>query len=450
MKTTNYIFIIFFLITFLPNCNQFDAVYSDYNDSPIKLAETTPLFFPVPTNLGNVATITSEGDTMTYNLEIINRNGDISSTTFTLTFPTSHQETHRDDNKDDSKDQNGNEEKSPTMSKQSMEYMTTKIDISSGKLRTNSLGEIFFDFYSTNSFGREYYAVLKFDELGNKCFQIDSTVSAVGGMGGDSPQASTSTKLPIAGTPLDNGGYAIILQTPNQSMMQSTSYNLGLRIIDKDGQITTNTELEFSQDISISFVESVSGNIFIYYATESGDLYLKVFSQSGDVLADLSIDYIPINFFVYNNNAYIYAIENQNYYIIKVDSISNELSRIECSLGDYYCNLTILDNNLCFSGLNFNTTNTYTSISSYYQFAGSFNGKLLITDTNLNLLDDITLDYDDGIICYSSFKTSEGGYDVFLTRISAQNTFNNTINTSWLGNSIYIYNVPTLNILQIN
>ena len=73
------------VLLFLFSCEN-ETVFSDYEASPVKSVEVSPMFFPVACSDGSIITITSEHDTLNYNFVKIDRNAEITKTTFALSW----------------------------------------------------------------------------------------------------------------------------------------------------------------------------------------------------------------------------------------------------------------------------------------------------------------------------------------------------------------------------
>lgn len=417
---------------FLTSCHH-ETVYSDYKTSPVKSAEVSPLFFPAACSDGSVVTLTSENDTLNYNFVKVNRNGDKTETSFSLTW----NEARR-----------GGE--NLPASKQSQGGMPqTKIDISDGNMRANANDEFYFEFYSSNNFGRSYYAVVKFDKNGQKLFQLDSTVSMNGGgMNGGQNTASVS-KVPVGGTPLDNGGYAMIFQVLNQGMVQhNTSYGLTMRYITPQGVTGSEKELSFDETISITSVNSVKNNVFIHYTNSDGYNFLRVFSLDGTLITDKTVDYEPYIFIPDKNCAYISGTDSEGACALSLDSLGNETIRISTD-NAFFANAVNADGVIYFAGMEISGS-AVSSVSSLIKAASSMTGVLAAVSEDGKTQKQVKLDYDDGIACFAFFNDGKGGYDVFLTRISTETAVNMNMSNTFLGHRIYVYNVSSLEKLQIN
>ncbi|MBQ3657400.1 MAG: hypothetical protein II956_11235 [Bacteroidales bacterium] len=425
------------LLIFL-SCEN-ETVYSDYADAPVKSVEVSPMFFPVACSDGTIITITSEHDTLNYNFVKINSNAEITQTGFSLTWKESS--THRTDpNNRDNKD---------GISKQSPSEVQVKIDVSSGTIRKNANDEFYFEFYSSNNFGRSYYAVVKFDKDGNKLFQLDSIVSIMnmGSMGGGNNSVS---KIPVKGTPLDNGGYAMIFQVPNQGMMQqNTAYDLTLRYINAAGKTEHETDLEFDETISIENICSINNNIFVYYTNADEAYFLKIFSLDGSLIYSSAIDYYPYIFAPDSKYAYISAVDASGTCALVLNDDGDEYIRVPTT-DAFFSNAMKIDDEIYFSGIEISGASSINTMSALLKTVSSMTGVLSTVSLDGTIQKYIRLDYDDGIACYACFKDGSGGYNVFMSRISSESAVNLNMNNTGLGNRIYVYNVSSLEKLQIN
>lgn len=429
---------------------QKEPVYSDYEDSPIKSIENASIYTPVACSDGSIITVTSEGDTTTYKFVKIDKKAETTSTEFTMSWNLEtnnrfNQNNGNSSNQEENKENNNNNNPSPE------ETNSTKVDISSGKITKNVNDEFFIEYYSANSFGRTYFAVIKFDKDCNKIFQIDSIVSMAGGNMMD--QKKTTNRVPTNGTPLDNGGYAMILQTPNQGMMQTSSYNLTLRYINSNGEWVSENELQFSETINILEVISVNNNVFIYYENENSQYYLKIFDLNGNEIKSSQIDYYPLTCSRIGDYAYISASSSSQSIIIKTDSEGNEIYRNDESYiaESIYLNVTELNGNICFSGVNISGSSSINSLNDLLSRLSSLSGSILILTEDGELVTNVTMDYDDGVACFATFKDSDSGYNVYLTKVTNQTVTNlSTSTNTTVGSVVYVYNVPNLENLQIN
>ena len=435
MKKTLFISVLLFLFS----CEN-ETVFSDYEASPVKSVEVSPMFFPVACSDGSIITITSEHDTLNYNFVKIDRNAEATKTQFSLTWNESTRNTNP----------NNGGRNNEGISKQAPAEMQTKIDVSAGTIRKNANDEFYFEFYSSNNFGRSYYAIVKFDKDGQKLFQLDSTVSIMngGGMGGGGN--NTVSKIPINGTPLDNGGYAMIFQVPNQGMMQqNTSYDLTLRYINYEGKTEHETDLAFDETISIEKICSINNNIFIYYTNADGYYFLKIFSLDGQQINSSAIDYSPYIFAPDSKYAYISAVDNTGTCALVLDENGSEYIRVPTT-NAFFANAMKIDNEIYFAGIEVSGASSITTMSALLKMVGSMTGVLSVVSLDGTIQKYLRLDYDDGIACYACFKDGNGGYDVFMSRISSESAVNMNINNIGLGNRIYVYNVSSLEKLQIN
>ena len=433
------------VLLFLFSCEN-ETVFSDYEASPVKSVEVSPMFFPVACSDGSIITITSEHDTLNYNFVKIDRNAEITKTTFALSWNESVRNPVNN-NGDNPGDKNRED-----ISKQSAAEMQTKVDVSAGTVRKNANDEFYFEFYSSNNFGRTYYAVVKFDKDGQKLFQLDSTVNMMnGGGGGMGGGANNSvSKIPVNGTPLDNGGYAMIFQVPNQGMMQqNTSYDLRLRYINNEGKTEHETDLAFDETISIVETCSINNNIFIYYTNADGYYFLKIFSLDGQQINSSAIDYSPYIFAPDSKYAYISAVDNTGTCALVLDENGSEYFRVPTT-DVFFSNAMKIDNEIYFAGIEISGASSITTMSALLKMVNTMTGVLSVVSLDGTIQKYVRLDYDDGIACYACFKDGNGGYDVFMSRISSESAVNMNINNIGLGNRIYVYNVSSLEKLQIN
>ena len=466
MKKIFYHILIFTILTAMA-CN--DPVYSDYSQSPIKSIECSPLFMPLSVSDGAVVTIEAEGDTNTYRFIKIDKNAELKYTTFKFNWnyselnnnnnnhytPGQQEENHDNNTENNENENSGNNEnqESPETNtpeskslKQTVQSYVEVVDISSGSLKKNSNDEYFFDFYSSNTFGREYYAVVKFDKDCNIIFQIDSTVNAMGG------NQNSVSKMPVAGTPLDNGGYAMIFQTPSMGMMQATSYDLTLKIINSQGEIESTSELEFSETVSVKDVMSIDNNIFISYENSSSVSGAKIFSIDGELLNEYTMDNTisKINFLTYKEYGYIsgYNSQTQKFTVMELDKNGNILVNQTLDSVGVFIDITEVNNKICLSGFTqSNNTTTYNSINSYLNYISNLNGLIVLIDLETTEFDFITADYDLGVIIYSTHQNSDGTYTVFLSQVTPLDAMMSSYN---YGQKIYVYQVDDLKNLQIN
>jgi hypothetical protein len=435
---------IYIIAALLISCSE-ETIYSDYEASPIKSVEVSPMFFPVACSDGSIITITSELDTLNYNFVKIDSNAKTTQTQFSLTWNVSMRNT--DQNNEGRNNEKRNNEK---ISKQSPPEMQTKIDVSGGTIRKNAFDEFYFEFYSSNNFGRSYYAIVKFDKDGQKLFQLDSIVSVMngGGMGGGNNDFSN--KIPVNGTPLDNGGYAMIFQVPNQGMMQqNTSYDLTLRYINKEGKTEHETNLEFNETISIEKICSINNNIFIYYTNADEYYFLKIFSLDGHEINSSAIDYSPYIFAPDSKYAYISAVDKTGTCALVSNENGGEYIRVPTT-DVFFSNAIKIDNEIYFAGIEISGASSITTMSALLKMVNTMTGVLSVVSLDGTIQKYVRLDYDDGIACYACFKDGKGGYNVFLSRISSESAVNINIHNSGLGNRIYVYNVSSLEKLQIN
>lgn len=432
-----------YILPFLTLFSCKDTVYSDYEDSPIKSVECRPMFMPLAASDGTLVTITADTADNTYNFIKIDKNAKTTGQTIKLSWNMSDR---------NAPNQGGEIPQHESQSKQSTTTQsTTVVDISEGQFRKNSNDEFFLDFYSTNDFGREYYAVVKFDKDCNIIFQHDSTVNAMGG-GMGSGQNQTVNKLPIGGTPLNNGGYAMILQTPTMGMMQNSSYDLSLRYINSGGEIEKTSTLSFSENISIVSVNSVDNNVIIFYKNSDETSFVKVFTIDGTEVNSIEIPttFSLLNFLTWYKYGYIsgYNSETKKFIIAQINSNGEFEYQKDMDSVAVFVNITEVDNQLCLTGFNQPSNTTLSSIEAYMNYISELNGIIVMGNLEEKAYNTTMADYGCGVIVYAVFNDSDGYYTVFLTRVTPLDLFSQK-NTTY-GGTIYIYKTNDIKNLQIN
>ena len=469
-----YIHILTALTVITAACN--DTVYSDYSQSNIKSANCTPMFMPLSVSDGAVVTMQAESDTNTYSFIKIDKNAELTSSTikFTWSYNDSHgsqqnnNSNYNDNNKDNNDNQNDdinqnddanqeqnndntNENNSTKKSytKQTSQQTVEVVDISDGKLRKNNNDEYFFDFYSSNNFGREYFAIVKFDKNCNIIFQKDSTINAMSNGNGNQNNVS---KMPVAGTPLDNGGYAIIYQTPSMGMMQATSYDLTMKVLDTNGETTSSVDLEFSETVSITDVNSIDNNILITYENSSSVAAIKIFSLEGTLIntSDIINNINQINFLNYGEYGFISGYEptTQKFTIVQIDKNGDIITQNNLDSIGIIVNVNEFNNMICLTGFTQSSNyTTYNTVNSYLNYISNLNGLIVLLDSQTNNLDYITADYGNGVIVYSAQKNSDNTYTVFLSQVTPSDLLFSEYS---YGSKIYVYQVDDLKKLQIN
>ena len=139
--------------------------------------------------------------------------------------------------------------------------------------------------------------------------------------------------------------------------------------------------------------------------------------------------------------------------IIKTDSEGNEIYRNDESYiaESIYLNVTELNGNICFSGVNISGSSSINSLNDLLSRLSSLSGSILILTEDGELVTNVTMDYDDGVACFATFKDSDSGYNVYLTKVTNQTVTNLSTSTNTTVSSVvYVYNVPNLENLQIN
>jgi hypothetical protein len=109
-----------------------------------------------------------------------------------------------------------------------------------------------------------------------------------------------------------------------------------------------------------------------------------------------------------------------------------------------------IDNEIYFAGIEISGASSITTMSALLKMVNTMTGVLSVVSLDGTIQKYVRLDYDDGIACYACFKDGKGGYNVFLSRISSESAVNINIHNTGLGNRIYVYNVSSLEKLQIN
>lgn len=451
------LYILSALATTLFACD--DPIYTDSDSSPIKTISVTPQILPRPISNGGLAIVSSNTDS-TYNFIKINKNGDTTSTKFQFYF-------HNSDVDNPNNIQNPNEKNDDThttnteqISNQQNEIInieqTQYIDISDANFRKNSNDEFYIEYYASTNFGRYNYAIVKFDQNANLIYQIDSTVNIMG-TGANRSQNST-IQIPVDGTPLNDGGYAMIFQTPSANGMQfstSQSYDLTMRIIGSDGVFQKDITLPFDENIVIDRVNAVSNYILLYYQNENSTGYeYKIYDTDGTEITSGSSD-TPITIqemLIVGDYLYMSGYNNntsQNF-IAKINNNGEIIFTVEIGTA-FIFNVTEADDQLIFTGFKSSSSasaSTLSSISDYIAQATSVSGIIItMNSSDGSNVETTTMSYNGGVVPFSVYSRSDGGFDIFLTRIFAYDI--EAISTTY-GNKIYVYNTNDIQKLQID
>lgn len=421
MKYLKYI-IITLVAVVLMACEG-DEKFADYANSPIKSVACVPLFFPQPVSEGAVISVINSDNG--YSFIKINADGTYKTAPLSFTW-------------------SSNEQFAPMPDGQEQ---NVSVDLSLGTFHKNCNDEYYLDFYSSNNFGRQYFAVVKIDKDCNILFQIDSTVNAMGG-GGRMEDKQTVTKFPTAGTPLNNGGYAMILKSPNMGMFQNSDYNLILRIIDSQGKFVADHTLEFSETIDIVAVTNANNNIAIYYQLADNTFYYNVYNEEGELINNIKTEsnsYV-FDYMAYRENVLLSCVntETGQYFMQQVNENGNVDKTINFNQATVLCTILEIEGKRCLAG--FTTTdvfgNMYSSTADYMQSINNLNG-LIIPDIDNQPSEAIITDYNNGVVIYAVFKDANGTYTIFLTQVTP-------LTHSNLGDLIYIYQTDDLKKLEIN
>lgn len=415
--------------------------WGSYQNSPIKSVACTPMFMPLAVSDGTVMAV-SENDSL-YSINKVFSDGSIKSVSLNFTW-SENRSFNPEQNHNNDQDANHSPEGNPSPIQDRIQNIY--VDLSNGMFRKNSNDEYYFDYYSANNFGRQYYAVVKFDKDCNILFQIDSTVNAMGGgMGGNT---STVTKLPVAGTPLNNGGYAMILQAPAMGMMQTTDYNLILRMIDSNGKYGSEYTLDFSETVNIEVVTNVNNNIAIYYELSDGSYYYNVYSPIGELIGKYQIatNNNLFNSLTYNDNVFLSGVDlsTGQYFIQQLDQDGNITTEIPLKVAAVLTNITEFDGYRCFSGFTQTDMSGKVSSDSYTNYISNYNGVIILAKDGV-MQDPIIADYNNGVIIYATFKNSDGTYTIYLSQVTPI-----TAAVTEYGDKIYIYHTNDLKKLEVN
>lgn len=441
------IYIILAISTVFAACDDDESYeYGSYEYSPIKSVSCYPIFWPLPVSDGTVVSVAPINNV--YNFLKIMPDGTTKSTPLTFTWSSSN-------NSIPTPTPGGNfpegvdAGESNNTATPANPVQNFNVDITSGsKLTKNSNDEYYFDYYSDDDFGRRFFAVVKFDKDCNILFQIDSTVNTMGGgrMGGD---AATVTKLPKVGTPLNNGGYAMILQAPSMGMFQSTDYSLTLRIITDEGKYAEEYTLDFSEAIKIVDITSVNNNIAIYYALSDDSYYYNVYTMDGQLIGTFPInsDCVIYNYLTYGNNVFLsgYNYTTQKFYVEQVDENGQSENVKEFDASAILTSITEFDGYRCFSGFFYpETDQSNIDPGHILDLIDSYDGIIMLAKDG-TFEEPIIADYNNGVIIWATFKNTDGTYTVFLSQITPLSTL-----ASQLGDKIYIYRTNDLKKLEVN
>lgn len=434
MRYLRYI-IILFAVTFAA-CDD-EEKFAEYANSPIKSVACVPLFFPQPVSEGAVISVIYTDNV--YNFIKINSDGTYKTTPLSFTWSSTAQTIPMPGE--------GDENQPVAPQNPDVAQHNISVDLSEGTFHKNSSDEYYLDYYSSNDFGNQYFAVVKIDKDCNILFQIDSTVNAMGG-GGRMGEKQSVTKFPTAGTPLNNGGYAMILKAPNMGMFQNSDYNLILRIIDSQGKYVADHTLEFSENIKIVAVTNANNNIAIYYQISDNTCFYNVYTEEGELINKVQIEsnsYV-FDYIAYHENVLLscYNYETQQFYLQQVNENGGVDQTIDFDQATVLCNISEIDGKRCLAGFTtpdvFN--NFYTSTEAFLQSIDNLNG-LIIPDIDNQPNETIITDYNNGVVIYAVFKDANGTYTIFLTQLTP-------VTHSNLGDNIYIYRTDDLKKLEVN
>ena len=440
MKKLKYILLIFTVVS-LSACFFVDDEYDDdvsnykygnYNNSPVKSVACKPQFAPQTVSDGSIVTITYTDKN--YNFVKIFPDGTTKTTPLNFTWSESNSFSQMQPSGDvPSGDVPSGGFQQPTNNS----TYEMDADISTTMFLKNCNDEYYFAHYNSNDFGRYYYAVVKFDKDCNIVFQIDSTVNAMGGgpMGGGS---RTVTKTPVAGTPLNNGGYAMIMQAASVGMMQNEDHNLTLRIINTEGKVAADYTLEFSEMVKIETVLNVNNNIAVYYQLSDNTNYINLYTLNGQLLGTLPSDskrsiytYITYGEHVFTSG---YDSEIQKFFLQQLDQYGQSIKDETFDVSAVIYNITEFDGKRCFAGVrqtNFDPA-TYDP-DNYLDYIVNSDGLIMLND-NGEFETPIIANYNNGVIIYAVFKNEDNTYTIYLSQITPLATL-----ASRLGGQMYVY-----------
>ena len=435
--------------------------YGNYEDSPVKSVNITPQFAPLVVSDGSLVTISYSDKT--YSFVKIFADGSTESTPLSFTWSESNSFNPGQLPGGFPDDENSQIVSNVTTNTDVLNAtQNADVDLLEGTLFKNCNDEYYYSYYSTNTFGRNYYAVVKFDKDCNIVFKIDSTVTAMGGgpMGGGS---TTTTKQAVAGTPLNNGGYAMLLQASTMGMVQNSDYNLTLRIIDTEGKVAADYTLEFSEQISITSVLNVNNNIAVYYQLSDQTKYINLYTQNGILLGTLPSDDTQdiYTYIIYGESVIIsgYDKTSQKFFLKQLDQYGNTQKDSTLDVSAVIYNITEFDGKRCYSGVlqtTFDPSN-YDS-DNYIDYITNSDGFIFFSDNN-EIDKPIRADYNNGVIIFATFKNDDGTYTVYLSQISPLATLASRLGdqmyvyrtvASRLCDKIYIYRTDDLKKLEVN
>ena len=418
--------------------------YGSYAESPIKSVDCAPLFVPLPVSDGSVVTITQNGSE--YSFVKILQDGTTQSTQFDFEWSMSNSVSPMMPGGPDSPDdvtEGGSLQNSdvPNIFNQEVD-----IELDNCTFRKNSSDEFYWDFYSSDHFGRHFFAVVKFDKDCNIVFKLDSTANLMGGGPMMDDKTGGVSKQPVKGTPLNNGGYAMILQASSMGMAVNTDYNLLLRIIDAQGKYVKDCQLDFSETVEIEVVTNVNNNIAIYYKLSDDSYYYNVYSQDGALVGVYPIESTDVIFssLTYGNYAYLsYAnTETLELSLRQLDENGEVVQTIPLNAIVMLNNATEVDGKFCFSGTAVSDVSLLLDNSSVD--ATDYQGIIALASNGV-MEEPIIADYNNGVIVFATFKNDDGSYIVYLTQLTPLSWA-----SSRYGDKIYIYRTDDLKKLEVN
>ena len=320
------------------------------------------------------------------------------------------------------------------------------IELDNCTFRKNSSDEFYWDFYSSDNFGRHFFAVVKFDKDCNIVFKLDSAANLMGGGPMMDDKTGGVSKQPVKGTPLNNGGYAMILQASSMGMAVNTDYNLILRIIDAQGKYVKDCQLDFSETVEIAVVTNVNNNIAIYYKLSDDSYYYNVYSQDGALVGAYPIESTDVIFssLTYGNYAYLsYAnTETLELSLRQLDENGEVVQTIPLNAIVMLNNATEVDGKFCFSGTAVSDVSLLLDNSSVD--ATDYQGIIALASNGV-MEEPIIADYNNGVIVFATFKNDDGSYIVYLTQLTPLSWA-----SSRYGDKIYIYRTDDLKKLEVN
>ena len=424
-------------------CDKGDTVFSQYSQSPIKSVSCLPLFAPLPVNEGALVTITQNSD-QSYSFFKVDKDGKV--TTKDFSFNWSESSNNNEQTNEQTNDPNGQPAPTPDVSQMPQPEINLAKD---GRLRKNGLDEYYLEYYSTNTFGRNYFSVIKFDKDCNIKFQLDSTINAMEGSG--QGRFASVKRVPVNGTPLNNGGYAMILQTPAMGMLLSSADYLTIRIIDSNGKFVKDLYLGLDSFIEIETVYAINNNIVIFYKDSDDNKFMYLINLSKESLTKIPIssDDIYYNFQMFYTVLFISGkTADGQYHLSAFDENYNRVIGFNCKKIAICLNVTYKGSDLFMSGFTTNSLSAeLNTLDSYYEYINSLDGFILKGDSgdSTAIAEQYTMDYLNGVIAYATFQNDDGSYTVFLTQVTPISMF-----SSQFGDKIYIYHTEDLNKLQIN